>query len=332
MSVLYQRKFGQSSDMGFKPFKQRPFSSLSEKPKRQHDYFDTEAHDLKMQSKTFGEMTVHFRKQGQGPALLLIHGLMTSSYSWRYLLAPLSNHFTLYMPDLPGAGRSTKVRSVSYEPKNLARWVLEFQEAVAIKGCPIIGNSLGGYLAMHLALMSPKAMSRLINIHSPAFATFKMRALHLVLRPRFVKKLLLRLVSKAPKRWAHKNVHYYDESIKSLEEAKEYGRPLEDPEGAACFVDYLYDTLAPRSFKHLIYVLSQAKQMGVDFPVPLLLIYARTDPMVPPQTGEKLYRLIPSAKLLWLDKSSHFAHVDSTEALVEPILDFLGAQPNEKKS
>jgi len=47
--------------------------------------------------------------------------------------------------------------------------------------------------------------------------------------------------------------------------------------------------------------------------------------MVPPKIGEDLYQLIPNAKMIWLEESSHFAHVDSTEELVEPILEFLQA-------
>lgn len=309
--------------MAFKPFQQMEFENLPDTPTRPHDYFKTESHQKRIKTESFGLIEIHYRKCGEGPPLLLIHGLMTSSYSWRYLLTPLSQHYTLYIPDLPGAGRSEKVIDYSYGPENLAQWIKEYQSAMGIEGCPIIGNSMGGYLAMHLAKKSPQTMSHLINIHSPAFPTLKMRLLHFVLRPHFIRKLLARLVQKDTRRWAHKNVHYYDESLKSLEEANEYGRPLIEENGVWTFISYLYETLAPRSFEGLINSLKLARQSDEDFPVPLLLIYARTDPMVPPQIGRKLFDLIPEAKLIWLDESSHFAHIDSTEELLEPILEFL---------
>ena len=316
--------------MSLKPFQQLDFERLPEKPSRPHKYFDTEAHEQDLQTQSFGKMKVHYRKAGQGPPLLLIHGLMTSSYSWRYLLSPLAQHYTVFIPDLPGAGRSEKVEGYSYGPENLAAWIGEFQSALNIQGCPVIGNSLGGYLAMHLAIRNPKSMSRLINIHSPAFATFKMKLLHFVLRPKIVRELLAKFVRKRSTKWAHRNVHYYDESIKSLEEAKEYGRPLSEGPGVQSFIAYLQQTLAPSSFRRFTQSLEQAKQNQEDFPVPMLLIYARTDPMVPPSIGRRLYELIPSAKLMWLDNSSHFAHIDSTNELMEPIMNFLSeGEPSE---
>ena len=59
------------------------------------------------------------------------------------------------------------------------------------------------------------------------------------------------------------------------------------------------------------------------FPIPLRLVYARRDPMVPPSVGKRLARLLPSAEMVWLDRASHFAHVDATEPFVESVLEFL---------
>ena len=309
--------------MSLVPFEQLRFESLPASPFRPHDYFLTEAHDLAMSSESFGEMLVHYRCTGEGPPLLLIHGLMTSSYSWRYLLRPLAKHFRLYIPDLPGAGKSSKILGRSYDPKNLALWISEFQAACNITGCPIIGNSLGGYLSMQLALRDPRAMSKLINIHSPAFATIKLRLLHFFLRFFGLRKIISAIIKKNPEKWAHQNVHYYDETIKSFEEASEYGRPLRDSTGVETFLAYLYEAMAPGPMTQFVRTLKGFQKARLDFPVPLLLIYARADPMVPPEIGEKLFRLIQSAKLIWLEESSHFAHVDSCDALIEPILDFL---------
>jgi pimeloyl-ACP methyl ester carboxylesterase len=57
--------------------------------------------------------------------------------------------------------------------------------------------------------------------------------------------------------------------------------------------------------------------------VPLQLVYARRDPMVPPSVGERLARLVPGAELAWLEAGSHFAHVDAPEALLAAALPFL---------
>jgi pimeloyl-ACP methyl ester carboxylesterase len=60
--------------------------------------------------------------------------------------------------------------------------------------------------------------------------------------------------------------------------------------------------------------------------MPLLLLYAREDPMVPPSVGPKLAALIPDAELVWMDETSHFAHVDSPDRVAPLLHDFLGAR------
>ena len=51
---------------------------------------------------------INLRMGGDGPPLLLVHGLMTAGYSWRYVLDGLGEHFTLVIPDLVGSGDSDK--------------------------------------------------------------------------------------------------------------------------------------------------------------------------------------------------------------------------------
>jgi pimeloyl-ACP methyl ester carboxylesterase len=56
--------------------------------------------------------------------------------------------------------------------------------------------------------------------------------------------------------------------------------------------------------------------------VPLLHLYAKRDPMVPPRFGEILAERT-GAPIVWLDEASHFAHVDAVERFLPPVLDFL---------
>ena len=80
-----------------------------------------------MASAAFGRLRIHYKAYGSGPPLLLVHGLMTSSYSWRYLLDELGGRFRLVVPDLPGCGRSAKPVDRPYQPAALATWIGEFQ-------------------------------------------------------------------------------------------------------------------------------------------------------------------------------------------------------------
>jgi pimeloyl-ACP methyl ester carboxylesterase len=175
---------------------------------------------------------------------------------------------------------------------------------------------------MQLALLDPGAMSRLVNLHSPGFPEARLWALRALLSIPGVKALLARIVRIDPVRWAHRNVHYYDESLKSLEEARTYAAPLATPEGAAAFASILRESVDPGEMRRFHRVLA-ARREGDGFPIPLQLLYAEEDPMVPASFGPRFAAAIPDAEFVTLKEASHFAHVDATAAFVDVVLPFL---------
>src|SRR6187551_1728136 len=69
---------------------------------------------------------VRHKVTGEGPPIVLVHGLMTSSYSWRYLLEPLGRRYRVFAPDLVGAGLSDKPLGLQYSVENVARFVAAY--------------------------------------------------------------------------------------------------------------------------------------------------------------------------------------------------------------
>lgn len=302
-----------------KPFEQLPFAEVPEEPRVAHPYFSADQREVTVRSRHFGPVKMHVSVYGEGPPLLLLHGLMTASYSFRYVMEPLARHFTLYIPDLVGGGRSDKP-DTTYHPDDLARSVGELMHELGIWGAPAIGNSMGGYLLMRLALLEPGAMSRLVNLHSPGLPTARMYALSAVSAvPSVFDSVLATLVRLNPERWVHQNVHYYDESLKSCEEHREYAGALTSQGGLIGLARHLRDTLAVSEMRRFEQTLKALER----FPIPLLLVYARQDKMVPPVVGERLARLIPDARIEWLEEASHFAHVDAPEAFLRAAWPFL---------
>src|SRR6185503_16446012 len=106
-------------------------------------------------SRAFGPLDVAYRELGDGPPLPLVHGLMTSSYSFRYVLAPLAERYRVLVPDLPGAGATTAVPDRSHGAAEMASFLGELIDALGVRGAACVGNSLGGYLCMRLALADP---------------------------------------------------------------------------------------------------------------------------------------------------------------------------------
>jgi pimeloyl-ACP methyl ester carboxylesterase len=305
------------------PFRQGRFEDLPEKPIVPHVYNQTTPLNIEVSTAELGTMDVHVRRYGSGPPLLLVHGLMTSSYSWRYVFQALGEHFTCYAPDLPANGRSQRITTPAFTPLALARWLREVQIVLGIRGCPVIGNSMGGYLAMTLALDDPQAMSCLINLHSPGVPEPRILLLSKALAIPGVQDILRWAIRRRPLAWAHRHVHYYKEQLKSLEEAREYGELLGTFEGAQGLIKYLAETMNIKPMQQFQHQLIQRKADGISFPVPLLLLYAEHDPMVPARFGAIFAERIPDAQLLWLKNASHFAHVDAVDQFLPPTLDFL---------
>lgn len=302
-----------------RPFEQLPFAEVPDAPRLPHPYFRADQREVTVRTAHFGTVKMHVSVFGEGPPLLLLHGLMTASYSFRYVMAPLAKHFTLYIPDLIGGGRSEKP-DTSYGPDDLARSVGDLMRELGIWGAPAIGNSMGGYLLMRLALLEPTAMSRLVNLHSPGLPTARMQALSVVSAfPPAFEGVVGALVGLNPERWVHTNVHYYDETLKSREEHREYAGALTSQGGVIGLARHLSDTLSVREMRRFEQKLKTLER----FPIPLLLVYARQDKMVPPIVGERLAALIPDARIEWLEEASHFAHVDAPEAFLGAALPFL---------
>ncbi len=308
------------------PFQQGRFNQLPAEPPRPHEYFSLPSEQVKLTTPGFGEHHVFLKRVGSGPPLLLVHGLMTSSYSFRYIIPQLAERFEVFAPDLPGAGRTLlEGQDLNFSADSLAEWLSAFVGAVGIRGCDAVGNSLGGYLCMKAALRDHALFGRLVNLHSPARPNLRLHALHQALRVPGLQRGLSAFIRRAPERWAHRNVHYADEGLKSLEEARVYGEPLTQARGARAFISYLAEALDPRGFQELLSELEARSRRELPFPVPLLLVYSDRDPIVEPAHGDVLRRAVPSADFMRLPGVSHFPQVDAPELLLEALSAFLSA-------
>ena len=117
-------------------------------------------------------------------------------------------------------------------------------------------------------------------------------------------------------------MHYFDEELKSLEEAHAFGDPLATLEGSHAFACYLAETMSIRDLRSFTHYLGKRFAEGRPFPIPLLLVYAERDPLVSPVNGERLHALLPDAEMSWIGRS-HFAHVDTPDEVVARVLPFL---------
>jgi len=109
-------------------------------------------------------LSCRFQRAGSGPALLLVHGLMGYSFSWRHTIPALAGQATVYALDLPGTGLSDRSPAMDCRQAASAKRLLRFMDQVGIESCDLLGTSHGGALAMMAATLAPLRVRRLILV------------------------------------------------------------------------------------------------------------------------------------------------------------------------
>jgi 2-hydroxy-6-oxonona-2,4-dienedioate hydrolase len=98
---------------------------------------------------------------GSGPPLVLLHGTGGHAESWIRNVVPLGAHFRVYAIDMVGHGLSAKP-PLDYTPRDYAAHLVAFLDAAGIARAHVTGESLGGWVALWLALDHPQRVDRLI--------------------------------------------------------------------------------------------------------------------------------------------------------------------------
>ena len=113
---------------------------------------------------TLDGQRMRYLRAGTGPPLLLIHGLIGYSFSWRFNMAALEPHVTLFAVDLPGLGYSDRSPAADARLPAAAGCLLRFLDKVKVDSVDVLGTSHGGGLAMMLAAMAEGRVRRLILV------------------------------------------------------------------------------------------------------------------------------------------------------------------------
>jgi pimeloyl-ACP methyl ester carboxylesterase len=110
-------------------------------------------------------LLIRYLRAGEGPPLVLLHALGESSLDWRWVLPHLGRTHRVYAPDLPGFGDSAKP-VVDYSPAFFTRFVAAYLDTLGIERAAVAGSSLGGLVALRLALSDSARVSALSLISS----------------------------------------------------------------------------------------------------------------------------------------------------------------------
>jgi pimeloyl-ACP methyl ester carboxylesterase len=108
---------------------------------------------------------IYYQKQGNGPAIVLLHGFLESSTMWNNIAPILSKKNTVITIDFPGFGKSDTVAD-THSMELLATITSEILNIEKVENAVLIGHSMGGYVSLAFAALFPKKTQKLILLNS----------------------------------------------------------------------------------------------------------------------------------------------------------------------
>jgi pimeloyl-ACP methyl ester carboxylesterase len=257
------------------------------------------------------DVDLHYVDAGDGPPLLLLHGLGGSTFGFRYLIPLLSPRFRVLAVDLKGFGYSERPPSGDYSLTAQARLVKDLMDALNIERAAVLGHSLGGAVAMHLAVAFPERVERLILVSSASDRETR----------RGVRGAgLLRLFLPVVGAFTLQNRWFRERSLRS---------GCYDP--AYITPEVMEGYLRPSRIRG--YIRSLGKLMvdrKNDPPLdpsairqPTLIIWGEGDRWLPPSRGRALQEFIPDSRLVIVERAGHLVLEEQPEESARTISDFL---------
>ncbi|MEY2569175.1 MAG: hypothetical protein QOE35_3704 [Actinomycetota bacterium] len=266
---------------------------------------------------------VTYRMAGQGPAVVLVHGLAGSSTTWRYVMPVLVEHgFTVVAPDLLGHGQSAKPRG-DYSLGAYASGIRDLMVALDVERATFVGHSLGGGVAMQLAYQFPERCERLALVCSGGLGQEVNLFLRAVSLPgaEFVLPIVL-----AP--WFRERA----ESVGAV-----FRRAGWHPGTTLSEIWRSYTTLTTRegqqAFVHTVRsVIDMAGQrvsardrLYLAAAVPTLIVWGDADRVIPVDHAYAAHELMPGSRLEILPGAGHFLPFEQPDWFNRTLLDWLAS-------
>ncbi len=249
---------------------------------------------MKHQLKTEGKFT--YIEAGEGTPIVVLHGLMGGLSNFDAVIDYFSeNGFKVIIPELP----LYTMPLIKTGVKTFAKYLNDFIKHKKFEKVILLGNSLGGHIALYHTKLYPKVMQALVITGSSGLYESAMGESY-------------------PKRGDY-------EYIKKKAEDVFYDPAVATKE----IVDEVYETVNDRN--KLIKTLAIAKSairhnMAQDLPhmpTPTCIIWGRNDNVTPPEVAEDFNKLLPDSDLYWIDKCGHAAMMERPDEFNQILIDWL---------
>lgn len=263
-----------------------------------------------------------FRIAGEGPAILLIHGIGDNSTTWNTVQTKLAQRFTVIAPDLLGHGRSDKPRA-DYSVAAYANGMRDLLSVLDIDRVTVVGHSLGGGVAMQFAYQFPQFVDRLILVGAGGVTKDVNIALRVASLPMGSEALaLLRLPLVLPTlqvagRLAG-TVLGTTKMGRDLAEMMRILADLPEPTASSAFARTLRAVVDWRG-----QVVTMLDRCYLTESVPVQLVWGTHDSVIPVSHARLAHAAMPGSRLEVFEGAGHFPFHDDPDRFVEIVERFI---------
>lgn len=259
-----------------------------------------------------GDADIHYMRKGDGDtSILLIHGFGGGTFSYRYNMEVLAQHYTVYALDLKGFGYSQRPVGSDYSHQSQAGIVLAFLEKMEINTITAAGHSMGGAVLLLAYQMQPAMFERLVLIDSAGLNEDASLLSSFVIQP-VVDIIYDRVVVREDQFKQILSSAYYEPSFVDEKHLSIYRKPLMIKNSNRA----LREMVSDRQPYDLENILS-------DIDIPVLIVWGKQDTWIDLEHAYIFDRLIDGSRLVVLDRCGHLPMEEQSGQFNEALLDFM---------
>jgi len=263
---------------------------------------------------------VFYRAAGDGPVIVMVHGITSTSATWSNVLPYLAEHFTVIAPDLLGHGESAKPRG-DYSLGAYASGIRDLLVALGHERATFVGHSLGGGVAMQMAYQFPEHCERLVLLSSgglgrgitPLLRAASLPGSELVL-PLLVNDQLIGVGRAVGRVLGRLGLRVHTD----VGEVLRGHASLSDGATRSAFVHTLRGIVDLRGQR-----VDASDRLYLAQALPFLIVWGERDPIIPVEHAHTAHDLVPGSRLEIFPGAGHFPHLDDPLRFVRLLTDFM---------